>query len=79
VSFNFGSQGAGILIPGSYSDLLIIRTDATSYTTGTIGFTDGGNSTGLSGFAPGSNPEPASVVLLAGCLACLGAVGLWQQ
>ncbi|MHB1424368.1 MAG: hypothetical protein ACYC3I_14435 [Gemmataceae bacterium] len=79
VSFNFGSSGNGTLAPGSYSDLLIVRTNAPNYSAGIFDFSDGGTSSQLNGFDPAAAPEPASVILLAGCLACLGVAGVWPR
>jgi hypothetical protein len=80
VSFNFGTSGNAKLTPGSKSDLLIVRTDASNYTTGSITFTDdGGGTSGSAGGFTASTPEPASVFLLAGCLAGLGAAGAWKR
>jgi len=55
------SGGAGVLEPGETSGVLVLRTDAPSFTTGYIGVINGGG-TEIEGFAP--VPEPASVVLL---------------
>ena len=62
VTFNFlNSSSDGKLKPGSYSDLLIIRTNADSYSAGNLSFSDnGGSSAQLGGF--GASPEPASMV-----------------
>jgi hypothetical protein len=80
VSFNFGSNASGTLTPGSYSDLMIVQTDATNYQPGIIDFNAGGTSDHLAGFEPASaTPEPSSVVLLSVCLAALGAVGAFQR
>jgi hypothetical protein len=57
---------------GDVSNLLIVQTNALSYTAGKIHVIDGGTAD-ISGFAPISTPEPASIVLfgtflgMAGC------------
>ena len=66
--------------PGQTTDLLVVKTDATSYNTnGSIGLQDGtaGNANGLS-FAPASSstPEPVSMGLLGSGLAVLGLARL---
>jgi hypothetical protein len=52
------------VLPGETSFAQIIRTNATAFTTGTIGLIDSGGET-LNGFAPTATPEPTSLVLLA--------------
>ncbi len=81
VSFLFGSGASGTLDPGSFSDLLIVRTDATTYTAGIVDFFDGGTSEHLAGYQPAgptATPEPSSVVLLSVCLAAFVVCGAWQ-
>jgi len=55
-----------IIPPGGpyASELMIARTDAVNFTTGTIGLIDGGSSPDIDGFAPAAIPEPASMTLL---------------
>jgi hypothetical protein len=80
VSFLFGPPGLGALTPGSYSDLLIVRTNAPAYAPGVIDFHVGGTSGHLSGYQPAgpSNvPEPSTLVLLGGYLAVLGVFSAW--
>jgi hypothetical protein len=70
VSFNFAPFISPSMSP---SYVLIIKTDAKSFTTGNILVTDGG-SANIPGFAP--SPEPTSVVLLGSCFAGLCGMGL---
>jgi hypothetical protein len=84
VSFLFGTNGLGTLTPGSYSDLLIVRTNAPSYSPGIFDFNAGGTSGHLNGFqpapgAPTNVPEPSTLVLLGGYLAVLGVGVAWKH
>jgi hypothetical protein len=82
VSFLFGLPGNGNLTPGSYSDLLIVRTNAPAFAKGIFDFNDGGTSGHLSGFQPAAGPnvpEPSTLVLLGGYLAVLGAGVAWKR
>jgi hypothetical protein len=73
VSFN------GQWLPGQDSAILIINTDATAFTSGTIGIIDGGAQT-LVGFAPVSlAPEPASLLLFSSTLMSLGGAAAWRR
>jgi len=70
---NFGSSFGGIN-PGQTSPILVIRTNAHTFAPGTANVIDGGVASGPA-FRP--TPEPASAVILGGCVAGLmGAVGL---
>jgi hypothetical protein len=78
VTFNFGALGGTTVGVGQTSDLLIVRTNATLYTTGTtdIGLTDGGT-VNVHGFHPlVATPEPASLALFGTCFAGLGLIGV---
>jgi len=61
---------------GQTSPILVIRTDATNYIDGVTSVIDGGVAS-FTTFAPAAVPEPASAVLLGGCLLGLGA-GMWR-
>jgi hypothetical protein len=74
VSFDF----APFVLPGQTSDLLVIQTNARTFIPGMTLVTDS-QSASYNTFAPSAVPEPASMVLLGGCLAGLGAVGAWRR
>ncbi|MGE5526454.1 MAG: PEP-CTERM sorting domain-containing protein [Rhodospirillaceae bacterium] len=82
VGFNFlpGTSGTGKIDPGESSYLLIIRTNATSYTAGTMAVING-TATFASAFQPsgqpplvGPIPEPGTMALLATGLLAIGGV-----
>jgi hypothetical protein len=71
VEFDFpGPNGA--LVPGDTSLLLIINTNAPTWTAGTIGLLDGGGTT-EPGFMPAATPEPSTLSLLGTGLLAAGA------
>jgi hypothetical protein len=63
ISFNFpaGSPDQSIQ-PGQMSNELIVYTNGSSYTTGTVGIIDSGGTT-VAGFAPSAVPEPATMAM----------------
>jgi len=55
VRFNFGTPNT--VAPGTSSELLVIKTNSTMFTTGSVAIIDG-LSTNLSGFSPSGDPTP---------------------
>jgi hypothetical protein len=68
VGFSFLS--AAPVNPGQTSDILVIKTDALSITTGNVSVQDGGNAS-VPSFEPAAVPEPATIGLLAVALSGL--------
>lgn len=82
VGFNFfpGANGTGKIDPGETSYTLIVRTNATSFTNGYSGITNG-TATTVNSFMPsgqppivGPIPEPGTLALLASGLLAAGGV-----
>jgi hypothetical protein len=71
VEFDFPGQG-GAILPGDFSYILIINTNAPTFTAGTIGLIDGGGTT-VAGFMPAATPEPSTLSLLGTGLLAAGA------
>lgn len=69
VGFNY--QNAANLTGTESTQLLVIETDATSFTAGVMSVQDGLAANGV-GFQPASTPEPVSMSLLGGGLALVG-------
>jgi hypothetical protein len=61
VDFNFALPN--LVLPGTTSDVLVIKTNATSFALGNVSLQDGGNAT-LVAPAPVPVPEPAAMALL---------------
>jgi hypothetical protein len=75
VGFNFVPTPPGTKVPpGTTTAVLIISTDATSYTQGNAEVIDGGTVT-VAAFQPSSGvPEPATLALIGGGLLALAAI-----
>lgn len=62
VGFSFAPPDSAKIMPGTSSNVLIISTNATQFTSGSVSVIDGGATT-VSSFAP-AIPEPSNLVLL---------------
>jgi PEP-CTERM motif len=62
VGFSFAGFGPGVILPGQHSALLVVQTNATSYTT-TIASVQDGTIAQVATYSPA--PEPASLALTA--------------
>ncbi|HLK17585.1 MAG TPA: hypothetical protein VKT81_01480 [Bryobacteraceae bacterium] len=72
VGFSFNPPDTAKIAPGQASDVFIISTNATRFTTGTAALIDGG-SVNLSAYQPSAVPEPKILIPLAmGLLALVG-------
>jgi hypothetical protein len=74
IGFNFESPNSSPIPPGQASNVLIISTNATHYTTGNASVIDGGVTT-VAAFEPTAGagvPEPASIALLGFGLVAVG-------
>jgi len=72
VGFNFDTA----IAPGATTQILVIRTNARSFSTGSSSIINGGTAN-YGTFQP--TPEPTSLVLLGSCLAGLGATAGWRR
>jgi hypothetical protein len=69
VDFNFGLAGA--VLPGTISDILVVKTNSPSFALGSVSLQDGGN-VSVSAPAPIAVPEPATVAITGFALCALG-------
>lgn len=80
VNFNwngFNGSASNPIMPGQETPLLVIETDASYYTLGTMGASDG-VAGGSVAYGPAAAPEPVSMSLLGGGLAFVGLVR-WRR
>lgn len=75
VAFDFTPPPSNALFPGETSYLLIVNTNQTSFSPGSMGVIDGGGVT-LAGYS--LTPEPASIAIALAGLPCL-ALGRWLR
>jgi hypothetical protein len=71
----FYYPGANNLLPGQTTALLVVKTNATSFITGTFSVQDGLSANAV-GYSPTSVPEPVSMCMFGGSLALLGLARL---
>jgi PEP-CTERM motif len=75
----FGTTTANPIMPGQTTPELVIKTNAPTYTLGTLGANDG-IAGGATVYGPSSGvPEPLSMALLGGGLAAIGVVRLRRK
>jgi hypothetical protein len=73
VGFSFNPPDSAKVLPGLSSDVLVISTNSTMFTSGQASVIDGGTQT-VASFQPGV-PEPASFALLGLGLLAIGGIG----
>jgi hypothetical protein len=74
VGFNFGPPESAKVLPGQTSDVLVISTNATTFTTGSSSVIDGGAGT-VQTFEPTVVPEPSTLAQLV--LGVIALATLW--
>jgi hypothetical protein len=70
IGFQFSSSPSAVIPPGAASTVLVIETDAKTFSSGFVSIIDGG-ATNEAAFQPASAPEPGTALLLG-----LGMIGL---
>jgi PEP-CTERM motif len=73
VGFQFNPPDSAKVLPGTASNVLVISTDATSFTAGNVSVIDGGVTT-VAAFEPATIPEPGTLQLLGAGVAGLAAI-----
>lgn len=83
VGFSFNAPLTTLIAPGETSTVLVIETNATSYTTGYLTIIDGGATTmaayGPAGAVTPTVPEPASMLLIGGGLLSLAGIARFRR
>jgi hypothetical protein len=76
VGFSFNAPFTFLIVPGETSTVLIIETNATTYSAGDLNIIDGGVST-VDAYEPGlsATPLPGALPLFAGGLGAMGFFG----
>lgn len=80
VDFDFTAPtlGAGLLLPGTSTEYLVVKTNAKSYTAGDFNLIDNGTAGPIAAFAPAA-PAPASLWGGAGLLGLMGILGVRRR
>jgi hypothetical protein len=78
VGFSFNPPDSAKIAPGATSNILVVSTDATKFTSGNASVIDGGTAT-VASYQPGSIPEPATFLLLGGGLLALSGLRLRRR